>query len=340
MYQKFYIRQSGIVSDTLRVFASLPGGTKDEWFPVSTFVGQSSTAKIYKAYYDHDGRVMIMFGDGIEGRIPPRNCVVSTEVWFGGGSAGNRVGAGQLTRTLSTLNYLSSVTNAEAPSGGADVKTNAQLKSIGPNVVKSLWAARSLSNVEALVENYPGVREASVVDMDTNVEDSSLLPAYRWETNVYVLPEEATRPNALFLSRIRAYLADRKVVGTKLLPLSPVFYTFYLNMTVRIFENYLKNKITIHNTLTAALDSYFSNLSLGRRVNSSDIIAIGEAISGIDSLTLTNVDAVKEEGQAGSSVAVVSSSSFDFYELDPGEKASSSNGDGNYTITYQIVSVI
>ena len=91
---------------------------------------------------------IVMFGDGINGKLPPIDSDnIKTNYQTGGGSAGN-VEVGAISALKSSISFIDSVTNPELSDGGADIETMDQLVVRAPQNLKNRGRAVSKEDFE------------------------------------------------------------------------------------------------------------------------------------------------------------------------------------------------
>ena len=124
-----------VISDTVRIFVDEAANANYiEYRRVENFTDEDANARVFRLIKTGSGSVSVVFGDGINGKIPPTNAALQAAYRVGGGVEGN-VGSGTITTIVSSLSggYAVTVTNAEAAGGGdngegiADVKEQAIL---------------------------------------------------------------------------------------------------------------------------------------------------------------------------------------------------------------------
>jgi hypothetical protein len=150
--------QPDVVDGSLQVQVDEGGGLV-AYTQVQDFLSSTATDRHYTADYDEDGRAIVTFGDGTNGKIPPAgadNVVLTYRV---GASTDGNLGAGTITvsRALSTL--VASVTNPRAASGwaAAEGSTDAGLaaaKQAGPASLRTLGRALTADDTETMAEGY------------------------------------------------------------------------------------------------------------------------------------------------------------------------------------------
>lgn len=109
-----------------------------EWEAVDSVADQTGDESVYMVDMDALGRAVIMFGDGVNGRIPAADSEIVAEYRVGGGVRGN-VAVGTITSLRQAIldergeRVQTAVTNPEPASGGTDPESISRIR---------LWAPR------------------------------------------------------------------------------------------------------------------------------------------------------------------------------------------------------
>lgn len=132
------------------------------WWQVADFYDSTPQDRHY--LLDHlTGAVS--FGDGQQGRVPPRgrDNIRLQRYRSGGGAHGNRPVA-TITQLKTTLPYVAAVSNPEAASGGADAEPLERVVERGPKTLRHRHRAVTAQDLEDLAfEASPAVARARAV---------------------------------------------------------------------------------------------------------------------------------------------------------------------------------
>ena len=164
----------------------------------------------------------ILFGDGKRGVIPPRGKknIIMRESRAGGGLGGN-VGAGTVTILRQSMPFLAGVENPLPARGGADLEDLDNLKKRASGVFRS-------RNRAVTSEDYSWL----AYEASSSVGRAVCLPKVnnRGEIVVIILPRrekidtgEKLYPSSELIRRVQDYLAERKLVGTRLCVSGPLY---------------------------------------------------------------------------------------------------------------------
>ncbi|MDR2588004.1 MAG: putative baseplate assembly protein, partial [Spirochaetales bacterium] len=243
----------------------------------------------------------IYFGDGWRGMNPPRgkfNIQLASYV-TGGGEKGNAA-PGTLRILSRSIPFVAGCDNPFPAEGGADRETVDSLKARAAGVFKSLKRAVTAEDFEWLArEASPSVARAFCLAEKNR----------RGEIRIIVIPrppsgsppEEKLTPSRELLRRVRAYLDEHKLVGTKIRVEEPVYRGFSVQLTLTLKSGVLDSQ-RIKKKITENLRAHFHPLTgadgsgweFGRAVSSGAVLKQLEKTSGIlcvDETSLFDEDA-------------------------------------------------
>jgi uncharacterized phage protein gp47/JayE len=146
-----------------------------EWVRVENLFNSSPTDQHYTIEVDENDRLFVIFGNGVNGQIPPIGAV-SVAYLTGGGSRGN-VAADTITSLATAITDLANnpvqiaATNPTAASGGSDRETVEQARRRVPGALRALTRTVSREDFEINALAVPGVARTMML---TNDEDSSV----------------------------------------------------------------------------------------------------------------------------------------------------------------------
>lgn len=281
-FQVFYAAKSGVLwqSETVEVL----DGSWEEWTRVTDFIDSVSTDKHYKIAEGSDGKYYIMFGDGTNGKVPPSgtsNIRITYRV--GGGEIGN-VAAGTVIELVNDLQYVESVTNAAAASGGTDQETIAHAQKFAPAMLRSTDRAISIQDIKTLAEEfvstiYGRIAKAAVTEVGTITAE------------VRIVPAAGGNPSTGLKQALKTELSDKRVVCNYLDVLDPIYNVVDIDLTIYVKDGYLVSKVV--DAVRAALVTYLSPTyqdpttglyphEFGRDVHLSDLYKAVASVAGVD----------------------------------------------------------
>ena len=237
-------------------------------------------------------RGRVIFGDGLQGRIPPvgANNILATRYRTGGGLVGN-VGAGAITQLLGFAPGVRSVTNPSAADGGADGEPMTEVRWRGPRTLRHRGRNVSASDYETLArEASPGVAAVRVLPATA----PNGRPAPGWVTLIIVPQSQDARPQPSYELRrqVHAHLADRApatVASCRIGVIGPTYLPVGIAATIAVRD--VGEAAVVLRRVKQALERFLHPLtggpdqcgwSFGRDVYLSDVAAVVEPLSGVD----------------------------------------------------------
>jgi phage-related baseplate assembly protein len=255
----------------------------------NTFVGHLNDDLVYRIVYTSDKRVLVEFGDGVEGKIPPLGSKVFISFLVTLGVAGH-VNSDTLTSLTSVkdadgVEASLRVTNDFPSTGGSEYETIEKARRRYPKTFKTLRRAVTLSDWEALSLNVGGVLRAYAVDHNT---DSSM-PFFN--VKVYVVGENGQASDALN-TKVREALFKSKVNATLFTVESPARKNVSVVGKIKVYDTY--DSVAVQTQAITALNALFtmtataeSAIKLGTDIPLSKIITAIQNVDGVSSVSLT-----------------------------------------------------
>jgi len=162
--QTYTISKTGVVKSSLVVsVAEGVFGASVPYSQVDRLIENTNSDKVYVVSIEADDSVVVQFGNGIHGKIPATNAVVTITYRRSRGSAGN-VEANAVTAFSSLSNAFGPTydgivitPNTARAFGGSDSESIISLKTNIPTSFRSQDRAVSLQDYEDLVLRVPGI---------------------------------------------------------------------------------------------------------------------------------------------------------------------------------------
>jgi len=223
---------------------------------------------------------------------------------IGGGIEGN-VGAGTLTVLRSSIPYVSSVTNAEPASGGLDAETIDAARIRAPLALRSQGRAVTAEDYEYLAREAS--REVARTHCIQTRSDASSVPPGTVELLIVpaVPPDhprtlQALQPGPALLDAVRAYLDERKLVGTQLAVDGPAWVGVSVDTTVVAHRNASAERVRqlVLDRIVEYLDPLLGGPTgdgwpFGRDLYLSEMQSVVQGVAGVEyaqDVTLYQVD--------------------------------------------------
>ena len=310
------------------------------WTRVESLYDMSYREKAYVLRPGITSGIDLVFGTGSMGEIPELGAEITIEYIITDGNVGNiretdltgflfdSIGYTSQKEEIDLNDYLE-ITPVSAISGGRPPE-NIEL-------TKELATSNSRSMVLATTENYEAffrkIQKFSRIKVWTeydkynpfvdNIIYCSLIPDL---TKVMTKDEDYySIPIELFtLSDYEKYnisrridLSGQKIFGTYIYFVNPEIANFAVNCSLQVKPGY--NKTKVENNVRTAISNYFLTLDRASIVPKSDLIAAGESVEGVESIT---IDFVSEKVELLFGALI----DKELYRLRPGEDVANAIG--------------
>ena len=249
------------------------------WREVHHFQESGSEDPHFQVETDGLDRTRMFFGDGVRGAAPPADAAIRVEYLETLGAEGN-LGTGVVTQLNSPIEsggeaVVVSVTNPVPATGGAEGESVEHARRQAPAEVRSLWKALTKDDYKALVEGYPGVAKAQVLD----VNDCGDMRYY--QVNLAVAPQGGGPPSALLKRDLAAFLESRKVVTLEINLYDALYRQVSIDADIHTYAG--EDLGLVRRRIEQALTDYFDfeRMDFGQTVPSSDLIALLDGVRGV-----------------------------------------------------------
>jgi hypothetical protein len=262
------------------------------WKEVDTLYGQNDQARVYTTSIDDQKALTIEFGDGQTGaRLPTgRDNLVAT-YRQGIGKSGN-VKAKSLSTPLDKPTGLKSVINPLAASGGAEPETLSKARQNAPNTVRTLGRIVSLRDFEDAARAYAGIAKVRATWQWDGFEQAiSLIVA--GDDGVTIEAGSTTHQDLL------SDLNGRRDPHRKLTINSYTPVSVQVTATIKVAAD--QNSTTVQANALSALESYldFDNLELGQSIHLSDVMAVLQAVKGVEAVDVDKLQYKNADDRSG-----------------------------------------
>lgn len=278
----------------------------DVWFPwtqVTDFYASGSQDRHY--VLDHIAG-SVRFGDGVNGRIPPRGIgnIRMASYRTGGGARGNR-DAQTVVQLKTTVPYIDAVANFEPADGGVDAESSESLLVRAPRALRHGGRAVAIEDYEDLARSASGeVARAKVVplrDLHVDPLSSDRAPG---ATSVVIVPvsdDVKPTPSLGLLDEVQDYLGARMTPTASIVVVGPLYVR--VDVTADVALRTLSGAGEVEDAVRAALSQFLHPLTggrdgqgwdFGRQPFLSDVYAVISAVPGVDHLRALHIDQVEE----------------------------------------------
>lgn len=275
-----YVLSRGPVLDE-SVIVSVDGVA---WEKVAILALEDSDAKVYAITYDENSIATVVFGDGLNGVIPPTGQPIVATYKIGGGDETN-VAPGSINVLTNMPAGVLSCTNTFRAEGGSPPESLAVAKGRLPGASRANDRGVAAEDYAALATAVGGIAKA------VSVRGPSGIGGCGHSIVVYAAPEGGFTGGGLtptHVSQIIANTRPKSVTGKKILVRAAMYGQLVIDLDVFVQTGVRANDVRIA-VQTAVLDAYdFTSLDFGSElaVQSLYTILLPTAVRGVSRVIL------------------------------------------------------
>lgn len=286
--QRFNLRYYNILAHTLEVNVyegPLDNTGKPTAVPytyTSRLSDASALDRVFSLSVSADNVAQIVFGNGLNGRIPNNGAEIKVNYVRTSGSSGN-IAANRITSFMNNSLVGVRIISSTAATGGFNDESITSLKSNIPLLFRTQNRAVSLQDFKDLSLRIPGVSKATASNSGSNV---TIYPVV-YQAN-YLTAGSAIAVSAATQADTLAYFEPRMMLGASVgvaqsISLTPV----YINASPVIKDGYVQRWVL--DKIVAALDSLFEfeNVTFGQTLSLGQIYRTIMNIEGVDYVNIT-----------------------------------------------------
>lgn len=314
--------------DPLQAYKLRNAPVLPQGFQVVTLEGEQSRSWTLRPDLDASGRAdahfvldassgVVAFGDGERGRVPTKDALIVASFATTRAEEGN-LEQGRVNQLADTphnravlpdfdtvKDQLTEITNALPAAGGAAAETLTHAAGRALTVVERTERAVTLADYERLARETPGVRVARA-SARANLHPS--FPCFGAPGIITLivlphLPADKPMPSPALLQAVRAFLTRRRVVGTRVEVVGPIYLKVTVRARVRAHDGV--NTLELRQKIITALNRFFHPLEggpngdgwpLGRDVYRSEVLQVIDETPGVDHVI--SLELIPGEGTA------------------------------------------
>ena len=263
------------------------------WTQYSSFVLAASDATAYELKTYATGETVVIFGDGIYGRVVPTDAVIQVTYRIGGGVAGNiskgsiQTSITGLAASLSAPVTVTVTNNYSSGIGGRDAETLEEARVSIPYYARTNDRGVTLDDYQTLAAQYSSPNWGSVayarstVRKENSLLEGNIVVIYAWTTGA---DGGLTNLSSQLKQALKDYL-QTKAVGTDLIEVfdgsarpAPIALRFKVidGFTVTDTQNLVET--TLRNLITA--------LRPGQTIIYSDMVRKMDEVYGVDTIDM------------------------------------------------------
>lgn len=296
--QRFNLRNTGAIaySVIVNVYEGPVSGseaTAVEYAYTSDLSTADSASKVYTLEVASDGVMQVIFGNGVNGKVPTAGAKVTVSYRYGIGGAGNieenRISAFDANNVVNgvTIGYSSATT------GGVDTESIESIKENIPLMFRTQDRAVSKQDFKDLALRVPQVAKATCTVTGTNV----MIHAIPYVTDYTSYTGASVTVSSLLQDGIIEYFEPRKMLGASVgaagaVALKPVNIT----ATVYVQSNYVAQ--WVKDGIIAELNKLFEfeTVSFGQTLSIGAIYRAIQSVEGVDYVLFPTSDPPLNDG--------------------------------------------
>lgn len=251
------------------------------WTGQETLAYSCPTDQHFRQTVNEDKKVIIQFGDDVNGAIPTAAADIIVDYDRTDGVDGN-VEANTITTINTALppvptGFTLSVTNPARASGGTDVESLASLKKHIPLFIRTQNRAVTDQDFIDIGNLHPQVAQTSA-----DYECGKFV-------DVYIVPDGGGIATDVLVADVLLWYEDRRIITTNLRVFAAGEIRLQLDIDLNVLPNYIQANIQqdVIDNLVAFFD--YTNQQIGGTVHISDIYAIIENTTGVNNSTINAI---------------------------------------------------
>ena len=282
--QRFRLEYQNVIDGSVNIYVD-EGGGLELWTDVTNdLIGSTEDGKQYHRETDEDGFTYIVFGDGLNGKIP----AIGTDNIYGGYRVGGgeytNVGSNAITVANTNIAGIEEIFNPIPATGGVDRETINSAKNQAPKSFRTQERAVTPEDYENIALTIPGVAKARAVPDELSA--TTVL--------VTIAPSGGGIPNSNLIEDVANLLDDRKMITTNVVIEMPKYVMTKITVEARIHDTWSRKEVQAY--ITESLKSLFNfdTRDFGEGVPVSRIYHDLMQVQGMYSLILkrTTIDPV------------------------------------------------
>jgi hypothetical protein len=273
--QTYPLQYSPVSAGSCAVYVDLGTGPQ-EWTYEQTLINSGPYDLVYTAFVDANAVFYVIFGDGVNGLVPPLGSPVYATYQTNVGLTGN-VGSGTITVPVTSIVGLTAVTNQQAASGGANAESLQSIQTNAPASLKTLNRAVTISDYSTLALQISGVQWASAIEQTYQL------------VNLYICPFGGGTVSSLLNTTVDNTITAQSMANTSVTVFSPTYVAINVTATVVVYDNYSDSatQAVIQSALQNLLS--LSNTGFGFRVSLGLVYQTILAQAGVNYAIVTSL---------------------------------------------------
>lgn len=247
----------------------------EEYKEVNTFIASNYNSEHFMLDNSETNSVKIIFGNGLNAKIPPANSRILAIYRVGSGIDGN-VGANTITKIKGQISDSENnlinvkVNNEFNATNGKDIESIESAKIHAPAQQYTLWRAVTEEDFEKLALTQKDISQSKVILDDENEI-----------VNIYVRLKNDDEISQERLYELNEFYKERTLIGVKYSVHSAEFLDIGLNINIKLFPHFSNEELKQEIVSLISNSEEINNLKFGELPSTGLIIKKIMEINGV-----------------------------------------------------------
>lgn len=290
--QSYILRNEDVAPGSVRVYVYEDVLNPSEWQKVDSLYQVDTGVGAFTVYVDANENTQIVFGNRINGRIPPTGVKITATYTTCSGASGN-IPANNIKAFRSTTSADLSIQSSSSGTGGMDIESVTSMKRSIQSITRAQNRAVTIRDFADLTMKVSGVSKA-VAAYDSGTSTVTVYPVpyvsdYMSYTGYTIAIPSSTQTEAVALLQPLAMVGVTVASATAL-----TVNRVDINLTVKVLDRYVAP--WIERDIRAAIANIFDfdNLLIGQEVRIGDVYRAVLGIVGVE-YAIVNSLVIKDE---------------------------------------------
>lgn len=288
--QRFSLFYSGVIGDSVAVYVNEGTVVDGEPSPVeyqfvNKLIDSYANDRVFTLAINANNETEVIFGNGINGKIPNTGQVITATYRRGVGAKGNLV-ANSITQIQnSPSQYISSILSSAA-TGGSDTESLESLRVNIPTSFSSQDRAVSLSDYQSLALRISGISKATA-SYNTGTSTVTVY-AVPYQSDYLNIAGSTLSVDSDTRDRVVAFYEPRQMIGASVASASAINLTAVnITATINVYDGYVASKV--QDAVETALDELFmfESVYFNQTLSKGKIYRTILDVPGVDYVTIS-----------------------------------------------------
>jgi hypothetical protein len=278
--QRYFIRSENVAPSSVRVFVYEDAVDPTEWQQVDSLADVDAGVGVFTVYVNANDETLVIFGNRINGRIPPTGVKITASYSTTSGAAGN-LPANKITAFRTVTSADLTIQSSTAATGGADNESVSSMKRSVQSITRAQNRAVTLTDFSDLTSRVGGVVK-SIAEYNPSTSTVTVYPVpyvsdYTSFTGASVPIPTDMQEEAVATIQPLAMVGVTVVSATKL-----DVYRVDMSITVKVNDRYVAP--WVQRDVETAITNLFTydNVQIGQEVRIGDVYKTILSIEGVE----------------------------------------------------------